>query len=650
MSPPPFSTMIRCHLGPLGLVSALALLSPSALAATQRHVEHHSPDAVWFISLPDLPGLSEAYPRTSLGRLFQDEGIQQLIGGIMETEAKSPLDLALGFYEEAVLAGDLPPFLPLLKKTKALSASLVFDGAGLIEGMAAAFESGFGTGGTLAAPLFQLQAEFEDAATAAQAFNLAVGAATHEGMALAIEERGGARIAVGSMGLGVQASLVHHGAQLAMLIGRPASDDLLRRLQGTAPGLNPERLGAGGYPLVAEGTVVFDWLSRTGFPADDPLAATAEFSMAELAASLGEALFGANLSMILRGGHWRTVIDSDGAFVTEGAFDVANRPASRLLSSEPMEGNALGLLPPDAMVQWCASLSKPALGEFIESVLGTGEDGLDLGFDYKADLLGPLGNSMALGLPKPKSLLAAPPIIGVIALADAERFRRGMDSLAAWGATAAGGILLIEVSEYKNRPIYTLQLNVAEAESQSVALSGPLEGMESFVRPCLAILDDRVILTTLPNHTKRELRRALKEKGEGAVSIELEGVPKGVAQIGQADWASFLGSVYGGLKALLSMGAAGADLPVDVNALPDSDHVVSFFEPSLSWVRVHEGRGRAYQRSSFGPEFMLASVLVPVLLFVGSPAEVSEVALDARLESAARPHEGADDDGLPQAR
>jgi len=330
--------------------------------------------------------------------------------------------------------------------------------------------------------------------------------------------------------------------------------------------------------------------------------------------------------MILRGGHWRTVVDADGQFVTEGVFDVPDRPASRLLASEPMTDNALGLLPEDAMVQWCASFSKSALEELTSGLPSAEEVGL--GFDYRSDLLEPLGNSLAMGLPKPKSLLAAPPIIGVIALEDAEAFKRGMDGLAAWGAKAGAGMMTIEVDEYRGRPLYTLQFNASEADSQSLALPAIMVGMEGFSRPCLAILDDRVIITTLPNHTKRELRRALKDEGGGSGALSLEGVPSGVCEAGKADWARFLGSVYGGLKALASMGAAGGDLPVDVNALPEPAYVESFFKDSLNWIQVNEGRGYAYQRSSFGPEFMLMTGLVPFLLLGTVSTEAAAFASD----------------------
>jgi hypothetical protein len=598
----------------LNSLIALILVGSQAGAAPQRHIEHHSPEAVWFVSVPDLAGLREAYPRTSLGRLFQDEGLGELIGGLAGEEINSPLDLGLNFYEKAVLAGELPPFLPLLEKAEAVSGSLVFDGAGLLQ---SAVEGALEFAEGSALPLFQLQIEFQDAAVAAKAFDMAVGAATVVGAKLVRKENGQTRIAEVSTGPEPQASLVHHGVHLAILLGRPDPESLVQRLQGTAPGLDPKSLGAGSRELVAEGTVVFDWLSRSGFPAGDPIASTPEFAMAELASRMAEALFGANLSMILRGGHWRTVVDADGQFVTEGVFDVPDRPASRLLASEPMTDNALGLLPEDAMVQWCASFSKSALEELTSGLPSAEEVGL--GFDYRSDLLEPLGNSLAIGLPKPKSLLAAPPIIGVIALEDAEAFKRGMDGLAAWGAKAGAGMMTIEVDEYRGRPLYTLQLNASEADSQSLALPAIMVGMEGFSRPCLAILDDRVIITTLPNHTKRELRRALKDEGGGSGALSLEGVPSGVCEAGKADWARFLGSVYGGLKALASMGAAGGDLPVDVNTLPEPAYVESFFKDSLNWIQVNEGRGYAYQRSSFGPEFMLMTGLVPFLL-VGTPS------------------------------
>ena len=79
--------MTQYQLLSLRLFIALALVGSHAGAAPQRHIEHHSPDAVWFLSVPDLPGLKAAYPRTSLGRLFQDEGTGELLGGLAGEEA-----------------------------------------------------------------------------------------------------------------------------------------------------------------------------------------------------------------------------------------------------------------------------------------------------------------------------------------------------------------------------------------------------------------------------------------------------------------------------------------------------------------------------------------------------------------------------------
>jgi hypothetical protein len=222
-----------------------------------------------------------------------------------------------------------------------------------------------------------------------------------------------------------------------------------------------------------------------------------------------------------------------------------------------------------------------------------------------------------------------------------------MDELAAWGATAGAGVLKVEVDEYRGQPLYTLQLNESQADTQAVALPTLLIGMEGFIRPCLTILDDRVIITTLPNHTKRELRRALKDEDAGSGELNLEGVPPSVCEAGMADWANFLGSVYGGLKALASMGAAGGDLPVDVDTLPDSDHVVSFFEPSLSWMQVSEGRGYAYQRTSFGPEFMLMTGALPLWIFTGSTTEVVSIPSSVPAAPSSRDTE---DEGNPQQR
>ncbi|GEM_PF-2997911 len=637
--------MIRPSLRGLGLASTLVFFAPSAIGAPQKHVEYHPKDAVWFVCSPDLPGLTKAYPGTSFGRLLQDEGLNSLIGGLAGTEISHPLDLAQAAYDEAVLKGDLPPFLPLLKQAQCLSASIVFNGEGPVEGLIAA-ASGPGEGEKPEPPMLQVMLEFSNDTAASESFEMVLAMGEAEAAPFTVEVRQGSRVAMPPSSAEDSSVVILDGPSLAILVGRTAPEELLKRLHGEAPGLDPQSLGAGTETLDAQGTVVLEWLSQAAFANGSEHLDAQEVSWAEMIGSMAEALFGTNFSMLLRGGHWRVVIDEEGAFITEGVFDQPDSVGSRILSSKPLQGNALGLLPSDAMVRWCSSLDKAALIDFSKGLLTAHGDGAEPRFDFETELFGALGDSVAVGLPAPKSLLAAPPAIGVVTLSDAEGFERGLDRLIALAEEGGLEGVRIEKDEYRSTPIYNFQ-----------AILPPLEGLPipvdlgGFIRPSLAVHKDRLIITTLSNHTKRELRRVLKEDGEGTTSVELKGVPAGVTQIVQADWAKFIGSVYGGLKALASlMGSGIGDIPVDPSALPEEDHIVSFFKPSLSWMAVADGRGRAFQRSSFGPETILGAILPPLML-VSVPVHVSELhGPEEAIEMHIEVLDGAVDDGAPLRR
>ncbi len=574
-------------------------------AGAQKHIEHHSPEATVFGSMPDVMGLREAYGTTALARLAADEGIQRALGGLTGEERLDPISLARSAYEEAVLAGDLPAILPHLDRLTALSFSVSMPEGGLVAGILSATSNE----AVLEQWHGQIEMEFVDGPAASAAFNLLVAAVSGSGLPITMTQSSRVQVLSFQEGATGNPRVALFGSHVIALFGSEPTERLLGRLLGNEEGLTSSRLGLGGISLEASGTVFLEWLSRAGSPRSaETVSGTTPGAGEGLEAGLGmaamaEALFGANLSMLLRGGHWRTVITGQGFFVTEGSYPQIQSASSKVLSATPLEGTALNLLPDDVMVRWASSLHKPSLRELVRGALGAVGQSDELGFE--ADLFEPLGTLVAVGLPKPKTLLSAPPVIAVVTLADAAQFKRGLDGLVTWAESQGLDWLHITQDEYRGKALFTVQADVPEVSTIPVDLGG-------FFRPCLAVLDDRAILTTLPNHTKRELRRALKE--DGAEPVIIEGVPPLVTEVGQADWARFLGAVYGGAKAMASLGAA-ADLPVDPESLPSVDHLVSFFEPSLSWKTVTEGGVRMYQRSSFGPEFALLCVAAPVLFF-----------------------------------
>jgi hypothetical protein len=64
-------------------------------------------------------------------------------------------------------------------------------------------------------------------------------------------------------------------------------------------------------------------------------------------------------------------------------------------------------------------------------------------------------------------------------------------------------------------------------------------------------------------------------------------------------------------------------------------------------MQVSEGRGYAYQRTSFGPEFMLMTGALPLWIFTGSTTEVVSIPSSVPAAPSSRDTE---DEGNPQQR
>ncbi len=143
----------------------------------------------------------------------------------------------------------------------------------------------------------------------------------------------------------------------------------------------------------------------------------------------------------------------------------------------------------------------------------------------------------------------------------------------------------------------------------------PINPAELF-KPTIAVLGDRVVITTNKSHAKKEVRRVRKllEAGPDAAPSIHEGITglgdlAGAATVSYADWAGFVGGVYSQLKAFGPM-LAGAGLPMDVAALPSADVLTRHFQPSERRVRIEDGMLHHSTRSSFGPEMSAMPALV----------------------------------------
>ena len=153
-----------------------------------------------------------------------------------------------------------------------------------------------------------------------------------------------------------------------------------------------------------------------------------------------------------------------------------------------------------------------------------------------------LGDSISYSLPKLRSLLSAPNLMAVAALEDRETFTRGMDGLL--GMIKELGEIEGQRTDYRGATLYSWSLADAAADG-GMGAGGLMGGLpidpSTFFRPTITVMDDRVLLSTLPTHAKREVRRVAKllKAGEEATlhaGLVETGIADGASMVNFADW------------------------------------------------------------------------------------------------------------------
>lgn len=624
---------------------ALALAAAQAPSAAPQHLH---PDGVEFVMvLPGIQPVLDAFGNTALARTLADEELHEVLGDVVGGGPMDPVDLLAQQWRD--LGGAVPPILDLHEGFRSVSLSVDpgADGGFSLSSLAQAAE-----GATSVSDLkvrlvidFQDEASGEAVARRLDATLRGVQADDLPTRAVSLAGDGGAfgspRLTVvefPDLGDDVKGHFVHGGTRAVMAIGVDDIDEEILRLSHAAPDAFSSEIEAGRAKLgAAEGTTLMEvyippyaGLSAAMEAADGPEA----MMFAGPIATMTEMLFGALGTAMYRGGHWRVDIRGDGRYLTKGWIPGSPPLASlQMIGGAALDPSSLTLAHPDALVTSVASFEPKQLLDLLVQ-LPQGANGEDLeevmvdmdtrfGFRLDRDLIEPLGGSISYSLPKLRSLLSAPNLMAVATLDDREAFTRGMDGLMAMMKEA--GRLDSQRTDYRGATLYTLSLDAltgGDGGMQSIAL--PVDP-STISRPTLTVMEDRVLLSTLPSHAKREVRRVAKltKAGEGAelhAGLSAVEVPGAATMVSSANWPVFYGNLYTQLRALapvlLSLAedgydAAGADsdlpLPFKLDSLPEMDLLTRHFAPSeRSWVKV-EGGLVDTSVSSLGPE-------LPVLL------------------------------------
>ncbi len=624
---------------------ALAAASAALPVPIQEPAALHPGSATFVLQAPDIQAVLKAYGGTAPAKMMTDPDLHASVGRMMGGENGEPVDpwaMAMGEYEEAVTKGEIPPLLDYLYSMKSVGMSVDIAGGdvlALMQGMETADDMDFYMSQNIG---LRLVVDFIDEASAEKMTQFLVQTMDSEGLELSAKAMTVPETATGFGSTAIRAwsfvpseagnganpesfegslRIIAGGTRLALSVG---SVDL----NGFVSALSTGTTEGSAASLFTEGRAAFEKAPATPVFEMFLKPFVEDMVMAEEPEALpfldvAEALIGPAASLGIRGGHWRVGIDG-GQFVTEGIHDPSKAgPMSGVIGAKPLDPSALVLAHPDALVTSVTSLDAGVLAEMIVNLTESEDENMlseieqNYGFRPDRDLIGSLGSALSYSLPPLSSLLSAPNLMGAALLNDKDSFTNGMDGLIRLAEDFGGDNIQLVRDEYKKTMMYTL--------SFTGDLNLPLDGLPidpaSFFKPTITIMDGRVLLTTLPTHAKREVRRVLKlaKSGEAPgvhAKITAMGNLEGATTVGYADWPTFLGALYSQVKSLAPLIAAGAgdELPFDIAMLPDANIMTRHFKPSENWTRMKDGKVMQYAKSSLGMEAAIMP-LVGVSLF-----------------------------------
>ncbi len=617
---------------------ALAAASVALPAPVQEPAALHPSSATIVIQAPDIQAVLSKYSTTAPVKMMSDPELHAAVGQMMPNMGGGPVDpwaLAMGEYNSAVESGEIPPLLDYLYKMKSMGMSVDVAGSDMLafmKGMESAEDGDFYLSQNLG---LRFVVDFIDESSAEQVTQFLVDSINEESPSSLELSAKALTVPETAMGFGSTAirawsfvpseagngdvnaesfegtlRIVAGGTRLAISVGNVELGDFVNTLGSGA-------MEGSASSLFTAGRAAFEKAPETPMmelylrPFVEDLLMQEEPQALPLL-DIAEVLIGPAASLGIRGGHWRVGIDDNGQFITEGFHDPSKGgPMSGVIGANPLDPSALSLAHPNALVTSVTSLDPGVLVKMVTD-LAENEDASMLaeieenyGFCPTKDLIGSLGNALSYSLPPLTSLLSAPNLMGAALLNDMEGFTNGMDGLMRLADDFGGDDIQLVRDEYKDTMMYTL--------SFTGDMNLPFDGLPidpaSFFKPTITVMDGRVLMTTLPTHAKKEVRRVLKlaKKGEEPgvhAMINAMGDLNGATTVGYSDWPTFLGAFYSQIKSLapLIAGAAGEGLPFDISMLPDANVMTRHFAPSENWTRMKDGKVLQYAKSSLGLE------------------------------------------------
>lgn len=626
------------------MLLSIALATTLSPLIPQEAPRLHPDSAEFVLSVPDLQATIGSYGKTAMAKMLGDADLQAAIGEVMGSGPVDPVELLA--QQVRGMGSDLPPILDLHQGVRSISMSLDFLGEADL--MSAIFTLGFPTEEPQLA--IRWVVDFADEASRAAWVKVLMdytamnSAGLPESMtpklstrAVTLQGDGGSFGAASVTINGISAMegsppqyIAQGGTRAVLIAGVKDIDAELQRMSSAALGMVSSQIAAGRAKL-GEGAgvkMVEAYVSpyagiNSLMESMDGGGGLMETLLLGPGGSMLELMMGAPASAMIRGGHWDVSILDDGRFSTRGWVPGGSpSPGLDMIGGSPIEASSLGLAHPDALVTAVASFDPAMLlgmvteaapdPESVEAMMSQLEQ--QFGFRVDRDVIAPLGDSISYSLPKLRSLLSAPNLMAVAALEDRETFTRGMDGLV--GMIKELGEIEGQRTDYRGATLYSWSLADAGGGG-GMGAGGMMAGLpidpSTFFRPTITVMDDRVLLSTLPTHAKREVRRVAKllKAGEEATlhaGLVETGIADGASMVNFADWPLFMGNLYTQLKALAPMlgGLAGGggemDLPFQLEALPDMTVLTKHFQPSRRYSVALEGGRMDITESSIGPE------------------------------------------------
>jgi hypothetical protein len=326
--------------------------------------------------------------------------------------------------------------------------------------------------------------------------------------------------------------------------------------------------------------------------------------------------------MLTGAGHfeWHTRTHMvEGRFIMESFNTRGDGPKKfcDVLGQTPVTKADFQMVPAGATAVWATTIDKEVLGEVIAIAIADATGGNpevflqglegESGLNIQRDLVDAIGETLVF-YAMPFTGPSMPKMYFALELVDAEAFARGLEQMGAIATALSGNSLRFSSRPYRKHPVMSF------ASAEGFAIDVPSEMMpllSGLLNPSLAIgiLEDRAILSLSGMHTKREMKRLLKDGGEAhALAMPESRLPAGAVFYRETDWGAQLDSLYVGLKAffpLLQQGF-GDFLTIGPEDLPGDDLFSRHISTTVSWSAKRPHGTYSYSESSFGPELLCA--------------------------------------------